>query len=277
MAVKLSTRMIVETIATGAALTAAGKIKEDSLLGMLYKDTLQPSVQSLGRALGATIEFCTTPILLCKYGSEAAKLNYQKHLDNYARKIKDIPGTDTLPVNPQIGVPILERLAYTTNDEIADLFTSLLAKASSNTSINEAHPAYIHLIDRLSIDEAKILKALSNKDFIPSISIRAYVKEGKGFSEIVDNGVHIEAELLFQSNTSTYLNNLKSLGIIDNTHGKYKIDESIYEPLFKMYQYDSLNKQLIDGGVFKKLEKKKSYYQVTPFGKSFIKACLENR
>lgn len=270
--------MIVETIAAGTALTTAGKIKEDSLLGMLYKDTLQPSVQSLGRALGATLEFCTTPLLLCKFGSEAAKLNYQKHLDNYAEKLKGIPETEAIPINPQIGTPIMEKLTYTTNEEIADLFTTLLAKASSNTSINQAHPAYIQIIERLSIDEARILKTLVNVDFIPSVSFRAYlIPEDTGFIEVLNNGTDIKADLIFQVNVATYLDNLKSLGILDNTHGNYKTNESIYEPLFEKYQFDLQEKAHIDTGKFSKLEKNKGYYEVTPFGKSFINACLVNK
>lgn len=269
--------MIIETIATGAALTAAVKIKEDSLLGMLYKDTLQPSVQSLGRALGVTMEFCTTPLLLCKFGSEAAKLNYQKHLDRYAEKLKNIPEAEAIPVNPQIGTPIMEKLTYTTNEEVADLFTTLLAKASSSTSINQAHPAYIQLIERLSIDEARILKTLVSINFIPSVSFRArLIPEDKGFIEVLNNGTDIKADLLFPVNVATYLDNLKSLGILDNTHGNYKIDESIYEPIFERHNFTEVEKTYLATGVYSKLEKTKGYYEVTPFGKSFINACLLN-
>ena len=53
--------MIPEILATGAALGAASKVKEDSILGLLYKDSLQPSVQKVGKALGTALEFSTIP------------------------------------------------------------------------------------------------------------------------------------------------------------------------------------------------------------------------
>lgn len=267
--------MIPEIIATGAAVTAATKIKEDSILGMLYKDTLQPSVQALGKALGSTIEFCTTPLLLCKFGSDIAKLNYQKHLDSFAEKLKSVQENERISVNPQVGAPIMERLTYTTNDEIADLFTSLLTKASSNGTVNEAHPAYIQIIDRLSIDEARILKTLVTAEFIPSISIHAYLKdEAKGFIKIVTDGTNLSAQLLFPNNDFTYLDNLKSLGILDNSHGFHKKDENLYTPIFEKYNFKQLEEQLLATGEYSRLDKKKSYYQITNFGKSFISACI---
>lgn len=269
---------MLETAAVAIALTTASKIKEDSILGMLYKDSLQPSVQLIGKALGTAMEFCTTPLLLCKFGSEAAKLNYQRHLDNYAAKIKHIPESEAIDVNPQIGAPIMEKLTYTTNEDIADLFTSLLAKASSSVTINQAHPAYIQLIERLSVDEARILKTLVGVSFIPSINLKAYlIPEDRGFLEVLNNGTDIKADLMFPENMPTYLDNLKSLGLLDNTHGNYKTDETLYQPLFDKYGYDSMNEAYLKTGQYLKLEKTKSYFQVTDFGRSFINACLTDR
>ncbi|NMN37732.1 DUF4393 domain-containing protein [Pedobacter sp. SG918] len=262
-------------IIVAAAATAASKIKENSLLGMLYKDSMQPSVQLLGNALGTVFEFCTTPLLLCKWGSEAAKLNYKKHLDDYAKRIKSIPENDLISVNPQVGVPIMDRLTYITNEEVADLFISLLAKASSKTTINEAHPAYIHLIDRLAIDEARILRTLINIEFIPSISLQAHLKGLlKGFDMILTEATDLKTELLFPTNVDTYLDNLKSLGILDNTHGNYQTDDSLYSSLFLKYDVDRLEEEHLATGKYAMMHRVKGYYQITNFGKSFINSCV---
>ncbi|CAM4305444.1 protein of unknown function [Pedobacter westerhofensis] len=264
-----------EIIGAGAALTAAGKIKEDSLLGMMYKDVMQPSVQSLGRALGNTIEFCTTPLLLCKFGSEAAKLLYQQRMDELAEKLMDIPKDKEIPVNPQLGVPIMDKLTYTTNDEIADLFNSLLSKAASSDTVNLAHPAFIQIIERLSVDEARIIKYLANKDDIPCISFRAVLPENKGWLEILKDAtlIQFEVELLFPTNTSTYIDNLLGLGILRHSGTHYKMDEGIYEPLLKLHNFDSINIAYTQGGAYSHVEKSKAFLQVTAFGKTFILAC----
>ena len=83
-------------------------------------------------------------------------------------------------MNPQIGVPIIEKLGYITNDEIADLFTNLLTKASSVDTVNLAHPSFVQLIERLSVDEARIIKYLFNKEDIPCILFSYLLQEKRG-------------------------------------------------------------------------------------------------
>lgn len=266
--------MIIETIVTGGAVAAAGKIKEDSLLGMLYKDTLQPSVQSLGRALGATLEFCTTPLLLCKFGSEAAKLNYQKHLDNYAEKLRAIPEAEAIPVNPQIGTPIMEKLAYTTNEEIADLFTTLLAKASSSDTVNLAHPAFIQIIERLSPDEALVLKSLHDRTFIPFVGLIVNLTtEGHNVIKKNDTDLKFSVPMTFPQNILTYLDNITSLGLLHQASDRWLVDEEEYRPLYEKYNYAVLEEGLKILPLYKDIERTKGVYSVTDFGRSFIKAC----
>lgn len=266
--------MIIETIVTGGAVAAAGKIKEDSLLGMLYKDILQPSVQSLGRALGATLEFCTTPLLLCKFGSEAAKLNYQKHLDNYAEKLKGIPEAEAIPVNPQIGIPIMDKLTYTTNDDIADLFTTLLAKASSNETVNLAHPAFIQIIERLSPDEALILKSLHNVRFFPFVGLIANLTtNGHNVIKKNDTNLKFSVPMTFPQNILTYLDNITSLGLLHNASDVWLVDEEEYRPLYEKYNYAAIEEELKTIPKYKDIERTKGVYTVTDFGRSFIKAC----
>jgi hypothetical protein len=269
--------MIPEIIATGAAVTAASKIKEDSLLGMLYKDTFQPSVQALGKALGNTIEFCTTPLLLCKFGSEAAQLNFKKRLDNYAKKLESITEDQALPVNPQIGIPIMDKLTYTTNDEIAELFINLLVKASSMETVNMAHPAFINIVENITPDEALILESVCTQTYIPYIGLKAVMDTTGGHSIIHDKQTDLPftVNMQFSSNTPTYLDNLTSLGVLMRQDGVWLSDETIYNDLYVKHSYLGIEKALADTGAFKNTERIKGVYTVTDFGRSFIKACVK--
>lgn len=68
--------------------------------------------------------------------------------------------------------------------------------------------------------------------------------------------------------------NAKYYRILYDSEGTRKADESIYEPLYKLYNHETLvsafTQELPD---FKELEKNKSFFKITEFGKSFINAC----
>lgn len=253
-----------------------GLVKEvPKVLETVYTDLAQPGVKKVGTALETVLEFSTSFLLPVKLLNEKFKLNFEKRLNEYKEKLETVPDEEMCEVNPQIGTPIIDKLSYTTNDEIADLFTSLLTKASSNKTVNLAHPSFVQLIERLSVDEARLVKFLIDKDFIPCVTFRAHNKGNKGFSELVKKGTLLQnqVDFLFPNNINTYLDNLVSMGVLDISHGLHKIDNNVYEPLYKFYGYEKLNEDLIKTGIFSRVEKKNSFYQITDFGKSFIKAC----
>lgn len=257
-----------------------GIVKEaPKVLESIYSDLAQPGIRKVGIALETVLEFSTSFLLPVKLLNEKIKLNFEKRLNEYKDKINSIPDEDLCEVNPQIGTPLLDKLTYTTNDEIADLFINLLTKASSKKTTNLAHPSFVQMIERLSVDECRIIKYLNNKEYIPCVSFRAYFKEDKGFNEIVKKGTEIQSkvDLLFPNNINTYLDNLVSMGVLDASHGLHKIDTSIYEPLYKFYNFTVLSENLTKIGLFSKVEKKNSFYQITDFGKSFIKACTHGK
>jgi len=249
-----------------------------NILTIIYGDLAQPSVKKIGIALETVFEFSTSFLLPVKLLNEKFKLNFEKRLNEYRDKLNAISDDELCKVNPQIGTPLIEKLSYITNDEIADLFTNLLTKASSTKTVNLAHPSFVQLLERLSVDEARIIKLLLDKDYVPCVSFRVHLKENKGFLEIIKNETMIQyqIELLFPENTKTYLENLVSMGVFDISHGCHKTDESIYNPIYEKYGYDKLNEVFMKSGEYERLEKLKSYYQITDFGKSFIRACNPN-
>lgn len=257
--------------------TSLGLLKDSQqFLTSIYGDLAQPSVKKVGIALETAIEFCTSLMLPVKFQNEKWKLNYEKRLNDYKNKIDKIADDKIIEVNPQIGTPILEKLSYTTNDEIAEMFINLLAKASSSDSVNVAHPSFVQLIERLSVDEAKIISFLKTKSFIPYISFRLERTNSIGFVETLKKATMIpyEVDLMFPQNAKTYIDNLLSMGILYDEEGNYKVDDTIYDPLFKRYHYEILKTELakmLDD--FKDLTVKKSFFDITDFGQSFIQAC----
>lgn len=250
--------------------------EEKGLLALVYKDLLRPSVQVIGKSLKAVLEFVSTPFMALQLQNDKVKLNLEKRLDEYAQKLHSIPEDKRCEVHPQIGLPIIEKLTYTTCDEIADLFTSLLASASSIDTANTAHPAFISMIERMSPDEARILEYLKDKEDIQYCDINAYSNQNSGYDTLAEHVTMIEEDvgLIYPKNTNAYLANLVSLGILRDEKGTFRMDKTQYNRIRGKYQVEELTASLVPES-FKSIKVEESYYQVTPFGRLFIQACIK--
>ena len=62
-----------------------------NILGQVYEDLAQPSVKAVGNALGTVFEFSTSILLPVKLLNEKFKLNFTKNLNDYKKKLEEIP------------------------------------------------------------------------------------------------------------------------------------------------------------------------------------------
>jgi hypothetical protein len=249
------------------------------LLPMLYTDLAQPSVKKVGQALETVFEFSTTPLLLMKLVNETVKLNLKHHLDNYRKKLDSIPDDNIHQVNPQIGVPILEYLTFVTDEEIADLFTTLLLKASNKKTLNQAHPSFVQLISRLSVDEAQIIKYLQNKENIPCVTVKGIQKVNGNiiqvnteyFNIIADRITILPSKIILYSNDNinAYFDNFISMGIIEYVTDRFIVPCPEYQEIIEKNNFDKLE----ENEMFSRYEYVKTFFNITDFGKLFIKAC----
>ena len=247
-----------------------------NILGMVYQDLAQPGVKAVGKALGTVLEFSTSFLLPLKLLNEKFNLNFTKRLNEYKEKLEQIPEDKQCQVHPQIGTPIVEKLSYTTDEEIADLFTTLLANASNIDMVNTAHPSFVNMIERMSHDEARLLKYLEGKDDIEYCSFKGDNKDGEGFITILEHATLLDDEVkfCFPQNIGVYLANFISLGIIEDMSGVHKVDKTNYNKIREKYRLGQLEKELVPTE-FKSITVSESFYQVTDLGKLFIKACIK--
>lgn len=246
------------------------------VIGQIYSDLASPSIRAIGDALGTVFEFSTSFLLPVKLLNEKFKANFTRRLSEYGEKLQVIPEERRCEVHPQIGTPIVEKLTYTTTDEIADLFTSLLATASDSQQANLAHPSFIGIIERLSSDEALIIKYLKGKEFVEYCDIRGSYRNDKGFRVIIPRITLIQRDvkLIFPQNIQAYLSNLESIGIIADQTGLHKVDQSGEEEIMKSIDFDSLTNQLVPS-VFQSLSVHRGFFDITRLGQMFISACIK--
>ena len=245
------------------------------LANSVYQDLLSPAMKKAGQALGNVIDFATLSFIPLEYVSARIRMNIDKNLKNYQKKLDAVPENEIRNVEPEIGVPIVEKLSYTTCEEIAEMYTTLLAKASTTATVNQAHPSFIQFLERMSVDEAKILKFLDGKVDFVCVRPKYYREENGGYIQIDGDITELDdnVSLLFPQNINSYIHNLCSIGVLMRKSGCYKIDEKLYESVLKKGQ-SRIEAYKLVGLNFIKVEYDKSFYEITTLGKAFIKACL---
>lgn len=244
------------------------------LVSQFYQDLAQPTVQTIGKTLNTTFEFATIPALAMGFATEKVKANFAKRLEEYKKKLDKIPKEDRCIIEPEIGEPIIRNLMNTTNDQIADLFTTLLANASNVKTLDKAHPKFAQIVQTLTPDEALIIQYLKGKKEICYLDFRGYKENDRGYYDFMSYVTLIpnEVNLAYSKNINSYIANLISFGILIDMKGSYITNDTWYNKIEQYYR-PILEKQLVPK-VYNKITTEKSYFQITDFGKLFIDACI---
>lgn len=243
-----------------------------TILPQVYTDLAQPGVKAVGQALGTVLELSSTILLPLKLINEKAKLLFAKRMNEYKEKIESIPEEKRTTVAPELGTPILDKLTYTTNDEIARLFTNLLTNASNEDRANLAHPSFVSMIERLSSDEARILNAMQKSDDILYCDFDGTLADG--YEPILKHVTALQkyVTLKHPKNELAYLSNLESMGILKDSFPKEKVDEPLYAEIMELHRINQIGKQFVPSK-YRDAMLTRSFYSVTPFGRMFIEAC----
>lgn len=229
----------------------------------VYEDGLSQSVQETGKISTDFIKAArlfTAPIQFM--GA------YQDRLSKYLNKVREgVPENQQIEAPTSLSGPIMERLKYLEESNyLTDLYISLLQRAIDKERINEAHPAFFHIIEQLSPDEAMLLHKISQKmleyDYTMDLIID---EEGKSLFNNVNvvNDTTPKGEMLFSEHFEMYVSHLESLNLLKWT---LKSEDPIWEN-------EDDNQNRIQTGAFRKTN-----IYLTKFGDLFVKACIpENK
>jgi len=218
-----------------------------------YDDLASPAAKQVGSALESTAKAARWIIAPLDYLA-AQNDRYQNYLQRISEKV---PTENMIEGHPQIVGPALDGLKYIPpEDIISELFVNLLSRAIDKERVSEAHPAFTHIINQLSPDEAVVIYHLSKKGY-EYLTYAAYNTESNTFAprEIKSNQFPVD-NLASPENYDFYMDHLHSLniaGIWQQGNQKPIMDKET-------------NKQI---GV-----EINSLAKLTPFGQLFSKACI---
>lgn len=175
----------------------------------------------------------------------------------------------------EIAGPTIEALRYTDeNSGVRELYANLLATSMNKETAYKAHPAYVGIITNLTPDEALILKSFVTESAFAYIDIRS--KYPNGSFELryscfcsFHNNSNINTDLI-----ATYIDNLCRLGLLIKQIDLTLDDKKLYESLIEDPLLSPLKKRIIDSG--NTVTYKKSYLQLTAFGKQFVQNIVKN-
>ena len=223
-------------------------------LKRIYEDGLSDSVKESGKMLADFIKAArlfTAPVQLLA--------SYQDRLSKHFENVRNaVPEENQIPALASISGPIIERLKYLEDDNyLTDLYLNLLKRAIDKDRVNEAHPAFFHIIDQLSPDEAYFLYRLRGKEILVTTHMD-FDRASNRFSNYQITKTELPStEFMFPEHFHMYYSHLESLNLVS-------------WPVFDQeYPHNEKNVQI---GIIKH-----SKLVLTDFGKLFVKACIPEK
>ena len=260
------------SIAGASGFLSAMAIKSPELLKEIYGDLAKPGVRQVGQAIGDLLGLGATVLiplrLLTATFSEFEKRCYER----LAMRFSSIEDENIIAVTPEIGVPLLERLSYSSDEHISSLYIELLATAADKSKVDDAHPSFVNVIANLCPDEARILTHFSEEiDSIPFIEVRYTAPDHfKIKYDLVSNFPNLKINM---ANVPLYLSNLSALGIIHIDRNK-SLQMGDYDNIIR-YAQDKLNvlDKMEEAGITYSVAYERCAGMLLPYGQRFIKSC----
>jgi hypothetical protein len=236
----------------------------------VYQDAIQPAAKEIGKSLATitkTVNIALAPIKALVWGYE----KIEEYLtERVSEKLKDVPeeNIETPPI--YIAGPAVEALKYTGhNEDLRELYASLLAMSMNKETSDKAHPSFVEVIKNLSTQEAYILQYFISNKIFPKIDIQELQDNGSAINVLLNFTIFHRLDIRINAkNTPTYLDNLKRLGVIEILKDEFFADEKFYESLKKDSEIVPLIHSIENKG--KKVNYRKGLIRLTSFGSDFV-------
>ncbi len=189
----------------------------------IYQDLLQPAVKEIGRDLETVVKLvkiALAPISITVWGYE----KIENFISNkVAYRLGKIPKENV--ITPKINVvgPALEALRFSGEEnELANLYSKLIASSMNKDTATKAHPAFVEIIKQLSPDEARIVGQFIYLKPICLLDVRGEFISQQGHIShegvtVLSNFSYIgrEAGIEFLDLMPSYIDNICRLGLAE--------------------------------------------------------------
>ncbi|WP_201541400.1 DUF4393 domain-containing protein [Psychrobacter faecalis] len=253
----------------------------NNILLEVYGDLLKPGVSQVGQAIGTLLGYGNTILMPLALKNEKSKITIQSNLNKYRQKLEEISEENIQSVVPEIGVPILEKLMYVSDETLVELYTELLAKASDKEQCESTHPSFVNIINNLSPKEVKILELIYEKH-LAIVSVNVIADDSSHPVEQISELI-LDVDI-YDENATAHISNLIGLGLIDMNFNVQFSAAQRYERLEEIIKetYSNAPTELKDVEIISHFMKgnvsfSRGTIEISSFGGLFLKACTKNR
>lgn len=237
----------------GKVADSVANFGNSKLPNKVYDDLLTEAMQEGGKTLTDVVKafrLFLAPIQLLAVA--------QDRLAAFCERVRaKVPETQQQEAVPSIALPVLMNLRFMEdNNPLTELFLNLLARAIDRERCNEAHPAYVKIIEQMSPDEAMVMFQFRSQERWP---IPPPMDRG-----VIEGFFPLET-LANPKDFRLYFEHLESLNLLQQSGRKIEL-----EPKYAVWGSDSLE------AITRVVERDNDRIQVTSFGRRFIKACISD-
>ena len=258
-----------------------------TLLKDLYADLAKPSVQAVGKAIGTLVETSNTFLIPITQWQQRRRLVFEQNMKRFEEALEaaTADGSTVIAAAPEVGNPILDKLAYVADEDLCHLFIQLLRRASIAEEAGLAHPRFVDIVSNLSPDEARTLRATAKSGYFRCLSLQWEKVEKRSKDKTTTiffrtnrclTGLEQDHQILFPQNIFRYLISLQSLGVLsifeDTAANEADPPYQEYESLRETYRTTMQEGRKNKGGYASRILLGRIEY--TDFGKFFLEACV---
>lgn len=248
------------------------EINQKSAIG---SQTTQIGVQNIYNGLSVSDAIQTAFSLFKEYYPQLREEALCEVREMVEKEMEKVKSEDIISPKPKIAIPTLQNASITDEKELRTLYAKLLASAMDKNTVSQIHPAYVSIINQLSVKDALLLKKIV--DINDSIPV-AHVKFTFENSYLTNVPPHYYSpyfkELEDMENVSSCIENLSRLQLMNLFAGSvvtYNYDQIESDSYIQeQYEYAKNNNPKRD----LKIEVSKYVIQLNDFGKKFIKFCI---
>lgn len=173
----------------------------------LVQALAQPGCEKAGKAIGDLVDLVSWPT--------ARLAIFTRHnLKRYQAKLDAIDDDKIRKPVPEIAVPLIERLGYVTDVNLAECLAALLAQASDANKDGQVHPSFVRIVDCLVPDEVILLRRLAWNLIFSDVNLAGLVPNMTHRHAEFVVADEVGAGLAFKEQLPVYLENLAGMGII---------------------------------------------------------------
>jgi hypothetical protein len=130
---------------------------DKKLTTAVYADLASPAFQEMGSVLGRAVRVALAPLRGTLWSFERVESWIQVQME---MRLRSVPPERILPPAPEVAVPVLMAITYTTAEELRTMFANLLATAMDSQTAEIAHPGFADIVRQMSPVDANVFSVL---------------------------------------------------------------------------------------------------------------------